>query len=147
VRQRRNCLSERFSESRVRRVPVPGILSGIPTDLSCKLPIPVGTAGPQLQAPDHSEHQLQGTKRQIECQNICQRKCQIECETICQIECQDMCHRECQIQWLIGLSERMSGYMLDRLSDCMPDRMSEYYVRQRGKNSRERDVWNNSEKF
>ena len=93
--------SERFSEP-----PVPGILTGVPTDinsvtlsspparwgllglqhslqllrlclrfyspppdLSCKRPIPVGTAGPQLQAPDRSEHQLQGTKRQIECQN------------------------------------------------------------------------------
>ena len=30
----------------------------------------------------------------------------------------------------------MSGYVLDRMPECMSDRMSEYYVRQRGKNSR-----------
>ena len=89
-------------------------------DLNCRLPIWVGTAGPQPQGSERSGHRWTSTRDlpspvgtagpqpgtfraqrapldlsgQMECQNICQK----DCQNICQIDCQNICHIECHIE-------------------------------------------------
>ena len=91
-------------------------------DLNCRLPIWVGTAGPQPQGSERSGHRWTsardlpsrvgtagpqpGTFRaqwapldltgQMECQNICHIECQNICEKECHIECQNICQIERQ---------------------------------------------------
>ena len=81
---------------------LPPLPAALDYALNFELQISVGTAGPQLRAPD-----LSGDFRisiasarchiecQIECLIECQRDCQRECQNRCQIECQNICQIEC----------------------------------------------------
>ena len=84
------------------------------SSLNCGCQIAVGTAGPQLRAPDVSRHCPASTRALDLCRtaglqlrepdlwqwargtSIASAKCQIECQKRCQIECLIECQREWQ---------------------------------------------------
>ena len=117
-------------------------------DLNCRLPIWVGTAGPQPQGSERSGHRWTSTRDlpspvgtagpqpgtfraqwapldlsgQMECQNICQK----DCQNICQIDCQNICHIECHIECQnICEKECHIEYMPDRTPKYIRDKMLE----------------------
>ena len=83
--------------------------------------ISVGTAGPQLRAPDLSGHcplrsGACGWGPAVSCRRECQNRCKIECQNRCQKkECWNRCQKECQNECRIGCQNRMSEWMPDRM--------------------------------